>query len=93
MLADMLTDCAACYRLTRLLQRDSITEPLREWLRPRLPGQLVELLECPWCLSVWVGAGVVAGRRAAPRLWKPLATALALSAVTGLVMSQVDRPE
>lgn len=53
------------------------------------PPALVELLRCPWCLSVWVGAGVVAARALCPRVWDPIARALAASEVTGLIEQAV----
>ncbi len=43
------------------------------------------LVTCRWCASVWIGFGVVAARRFAPRAWEPVARALALSAVASLL--------
>lgn len=55
---------------------------------PRHP-KLAELLECPWCVSIWIAAGVVAARRIAPRLWGPIAALLAASTIAG-VLSRDD---
>lgn len=41
-------------------------------------------IRCPWCVSMWIALWVVALRRVAPRLWHPVATALAMSQVAGL---------
>lgn len=52
---------------------------------------LAYLITCGWCSSVWVGAGVVLARRWFPRLWGPVAEALALSAVAGLIAERLDQ--
>lgn len=87
-------DGLAVFRITRLVIEDDITAPLREKVRhaamrevddPGLAAKLNTLLSCPWCVGMWVAFGVVAARRVAPQVWGPLATALALSAATGLI--------
>lgn len=110
-----IVDALAAYRLTRLVTRDKITEPLREHTLARIyagrydardaDGKVIEfdswadrvgwdrdaapkratLLLCPWCVGVWVGFGVMIARRVTPRLWSPVARALALGAAAGLV--------
>lgn len=82
------TDALACYRLTKLVLDDRITQPLRERWFARHPPEstaLGYLATCPWCLSLWAGLGIVGARRLAPRAWSPLADVLAMSAVTGLL--------
>lgn len=49
------------------------------------PPKLASLFTCRWCLSVYLGTGVVVARRVAPRLWDPVARALALSALSALL--------
>jgi hypothetical protein len=52
-------------RLTRLVTADSITDPARAWISAaakdklgrRLWHKLDDLLQCPWCVSIYVGAG------------------------------------
>lgn len=51
---------------------------------------LAYLITCPWCAGFWLAAGVVLARRWFPRLWGPVAEALALSAVAGLVAERLD---
>jgi hypothetical protein len=51
---------------------------------------VVELLDCPWCAGFWVSLGVLAARRSAPVLWRPVAEALAVSAVVGLIGQNLD---
>ena len=50
-------------------------------------GYILTLLGCPWCVSVWVGAAVVATAYAADgaRWWEAPALALTASAGTGLL--------
>jgi hypothetical protein len=48
------------------------------------------LIGCPWCTSVYVGAGVVLARRIAPGLWDPFAKLLAFSAVAGIIAINLD---
>lgn len=78
-------DALATHRITRLITTDSILNPVRQALYPHLPAKVKEGLACDWCVSVWVGAGVVLTRRFIPRAWDPLAQMLALSSVAGLV--------
>lgn len=90
----MIVDFLAVYRLTRLAQMDDILEGPRWKVQRRLVDhpKLLELTTCPWCLSVWIAFGVVFLRRVAPRFWNPIATALAASAVAGIVTTEVERP-
>jgi hypothetical protein len=46
--------------------------------------KLATLATCRWCAGMWVALGVVAARRLCPRLWPPLARALAYSAGAAL---------
>jgi Protein of unknown function (DUF1360) len=59
--------CAAIARITRLVRDDTIFDGLRGRLYERLTRKdhgvgywLFELLRCPWCISGWIAAGVVA---------------------------------
>jgi hypothetical protein len=85
--ADLLVDALAGHRLVRLVQQDTITQHWRDGLlhNPEATSSLVELLHCPWCLSVHVGAAITAARAIAPRWWGPLGKALAISSVVGLI--------
>lgn len=38
---------------------------------------------CPWCVGMWIGLGVSVARVVAPRSWRWVARALALSELTG----------
>jgi hypothetical protein len=91
-LIDIVFDVFATYRLTTLVKDDKITEDLRNivWRRYGQPSdedchKISYLLTCPWCLSIYFGAAVVAGRSRFPKVWRPAARALTYSAVTGLL--------
>jgi hypothetical protein len=89
---DDVLDAIAVWRIVRLIQRDSITADPREKLINRY-GHMTwtELLSCPWCAGIWVGAGVVLARAAAPRLWGMIARGLAFSAGAGVITGLVDK--
>lgn len=86
---DLLFDALATYRLTRLVTTDTFPPALAARKKivtnPATPDWAAELVECPWCASFWIGAGVVVASRVAPKAWKPLARALSFSAVSGLL--------
>lgn len=89
----LLVYALAVARLTGLIREDSITEGPRDallgWLddRPKTLGAFIaDLIQCPWCVSIWLG-GI-----AAPLVWfwgdHPVmlipALMLAFSQVTGM---------
>lgn len=88
----MIIDSLAAYRLTRLIVEDEILAAPRDAVldfldRPgagRLASKASQLLECHWCVSIWVGAGVVVARRQT-RWWAPVAEGLAVAAVVGII--------
>lgn len=82
-MTDLLIDALAVFRLTRLVTTDTILDRPREAVRKERPG-LFLFLTCPWCVGMWLAAGVVL---VAPhvRLWRPLRQVLALSAIAGLL--------
>lgn len=92
---ELATDALAAYRLTRLLQRDTLSaaEAVRGAVRSEGSDTLVELYACPWCLGLWVSAAVALARVIAPKWWNIAARALACSAVVGFVLERVDPPE
>lgn len=100
----MIVQVLAAYRLTRLLQVDDLPPlpDLREklgiaqaeaegsTLRGRLLKEFAYGFNCPWCLGFWVSVGVLVANAAFPALWRPLASALALSAVVGHLRTKLD---
>lgn len=85
---DFLLDALATQRLTRLAIEDVITQPLRDAIFEKHPPHAKSpsyILTCHHCSSMWIGFGVAAARTIAPKAWRPLSYALALSSVTGLI--------
>lgn len=97
-------DALAAYRLTRLVTEDTITKPLRDEIVDRgstVPGfagtgqpgrgwrYAAKLVECPWCAGFWIACGVTIARRVAPRVWEPVAVALATSAAVGALAEEL----
>jgi Protein of unknown function (DUF1360) len=83
-------DALATYRLTRLVTTDSITESTRRWIGgwdiPKVRRPRVYLfITCPWCVSVWLAAAVVALTKYQGAYWVYVALALAFSVVAGLL--------
>lgn len=67
-------------------QRRPTTEKIADALHlPVRHPKIAYLVECPWCVGVYAGIGVVALRRLAPRLADPLLRGLAAAAVVGLI--------
>jgi hypothetical protein len=84
-------DALATYRLTRLVIEDEVTAPLRDAAYARLKpgGKLAYLLSCPWCVSIWAGGALSVLRAASPRAANVVSTALAASAVTGVLYEKL----
>lgn len=54
------------------------------------PPKLAFLVTCPWCAGMWVALGVVVVDRVAPRPWRSLRRALAMSAAAGLIAENLQ---
>lgn len=94
--SEIVLDAVAVYRATKLLQQDDIPPlpQIREKLMQRYGASpWSALLDCPWCLSIWVAGGAVAFRRVAPRVWRVLARVLASSAVAGVISEMLEYVE
>lgn len=78
----------ATARLTRLITTDTIFDAPRERLIVALPVRLeplAYLMQCSWCMSVWVGAGTAIAWYAwgDTRAYLVVTAALAFSHITG----------
>lgn len=60
---------AVTYRVTRFIILDTLINEQRRWVKFKLIGdgspgpvrvKLLDLLSCPYCLSVWIALGAVA---------------------------------
>lgn len=78
------------YRSSEPLRDDFEDDPSGYAMTDAHAPKLATLVTCRFCASVWIGLGVVAARRLAPRAWHPLSTALAFSAVAGLLAGLED---
>lgn len=81
----------AATRLTRLIAQDAILDRPRTWVTLRTDGTRAEplgyLVNCPWCVGVWVAAGLtvaVALFHGSPWLWWPI-IGLYLAQVAGML--------
>lgn len=81
-------------RLVRLVQTDTIFDRPRARLQKAMgKRKIAELLWCPWCLSIWVGAAAAGswwawGERP---WWVAAGAALTASHATGLLNLWEDR--
>lgn len=87
----------ATARLTRLVTDDAILDRPRDaiYRRRNGDGPLAYFIGCPWCVSIWIGAGVAAAVWLRPHAWwvqVPL-IALTLSYLTGLLALHAARVE
>lgn len=86
---DDVIDVLATHRITKLVIDDYITEPLRQKVYEKFgdpeDSKISYAVTCPWCVSIYTGALVVAARTIAPKVWRPLSYALAFSTVTGWI--------
>jgi len=91
---ELAVDALAVARLTRLLQHDEVWPVLeaREAFERWAGGtRWADLTSCPWCLSMWLGAGVAGARRLFPRAWPVVGRILAASATTGYLEQAVGQ--
>lgn len=88
---DLVVDALATYRLTRLWTADSYPpvkvarEKAEATVERRHGAAWADGVGCPWCVSAWIGLGVIAARRVTPRAWDVAARALTFSAVAGFL--------
>lgn len=86
-----LVDVLATHRVTRLVTEDVITQSARQKIFEKYPpneDSWSYALTCPWCASIWIGAGVAFARKFYPRVWNPVAELLAFSSAAGLIQER-----
>lgn len=86
----------ALMRVTRLINADEITDPIRISIMNRTgpESRWSYFVQCPWCVSMWLGfvtAAFPIWLLHLPWWWLPL-LALAGSHLTGLA-AQLDEPD
>lgn len=87
----LLVDALAVFRLVRLVVADRILDRPRSLVTKRSlkrRGVWAYFVTCPWCVSIWLAAGVVCARLWADWLWAPVAVGLALSASAAVLMGR-----
>ena len=83
----------AAYRLTRIITVDKVTERPRAWAEDRAADghpKLAYFVTCPWCVSMYVAAAVVAITDLIASVPLPGLQALAASTVCGLIGAELD---
>ncbi|ADD81114.1 gp09 [Rhodococcus phage ReqiPine5] len=84
----------ATYRITRVLTYDDISVPLRLAILRRVKpsNPIATFIQCPWCVSIWIGAFVALYLTLAFDLswWLFLPMLLVFSAVTGFIAAKYD---
>jgi hypothetical protein len=76
----------AVARVTHFITQDYLFDGPRAWLQAHAGNSIAYLIQCPWCLSVWTGAGVAVAVWFRPHSWWvqiPL-IGLAASYLTGI---------
>lgn len=81
----------AIMRLTRLINADEITDPIRMWAANKYGPEstLYYFLTCPWCVSIWLALGTawIPLLLVDLPLWLWVFLGLAVSHLTGLAAS------
>lgn len=88
-LGDLALVSVATHKASRLLTQDRVSSPVRAPFTERqgaggdetpargsLRRAIGELVTCPHCISMWIGAGLIAGLLVAPRLTRWTCTVL-----------------
>ncbi len=79
---------ARAYRRRRLTMHPSVSSWSDHAVLDRDPPKIAVLLDCPWCVGVWVAAAIAVAGRLAPRAWRPAARALAVAYAAGWIESR-----
>lgn len=87
--------CLATYRATRLLVADAFPpiKAFRDWVERRAGDESswAYLVNCPWCVGVYVGAGVTALTALTVGLRDPFLVWAAAAGAAGFVATVEDR--
>lgn len=85
------------YRLTRLATYDQVSFQIRLWIirRVKPTNPIAYFIQCPWCMSIWIGAVValylILGLDLSWMMFTPMV--LVFSAVTGFLAEKYDTEE
>ena len=79
----------ASFRLWRFIAEDKVPGyPIQVWASKR--PAVGNFVMCPWCLGAWLSAAVVAVTDALVGIPMPVMQWLAVSALVGLIASNLD---
>ena len=84
----------AAFRITRLVTRDVIFNPLREKIWNKYPPSgdgIGYIITCDWCTSIWVSSLIVAMYTIATSFTFGVCCMFAISSVVGLLTALVDQ--
>jgi hypothetical protein len=90
---DLALTGLATYRLSRLAVEDEIFEPVRSKVWSKYPPETSKigyLFTCYWCTSIYAASALQISRMIAPKTTRVVETALAASAIAGIIAAQVD---
>lgn len=90
-LMDLVVDLAASRRITRLITKDEITEPVRAHSFFHSHEKLSYLINCPICVGIYTSAGVVVSSIVFPRASKPIRYFLALAELQATLAEEETR--
>jgi hypothetical protein len=83
----------ATYRISRLVVEDEISAPIRNAIWKKYPpekSKIGYLLTCYWCSSIYAASALEISRIIAPKTTRVVETALAASAVAGIVAARLE---
>lgn len=83
----LVLDALATFRLAILVTKDMVFEKPRQFVG-RFGDKPAYFIQCPWCTSMYLGAGVIALSRWWG-FWPYIAAVLAFSAVAGFLAEYV----
>jgi len=84
----------ATFRVTRLVTRDTVTQPIRTLFWAKFPPEksyIGYLSTCEWCLSFWIGSVFVVSSIIIPSVTYIVATVFSVSAIAGLLTAYEDK--
>lgn len=84
----------ATFRVTRLITRDTIMEPIRNLFWKKFPPEksyIGYLSTCEWCFSFWIGSAFIISSIIIPSVTYIVATVFSVSAIAGLLTAYEDK--
>lgn len=86
-MVELIVLILASFRITRMITRDTIFDPLRDKIPDEDDNRLGYLIRCDWCAGVWVSAAVVGVAAQFISIPLPVLVWLACAGALGLLAS------